>query len=329
MENVYVMKKGVLTVVIFFVLSAIVFVGDRRSAGAEKTNVNVRSSKQKGMVRLVFEAEESFLKKTNVSSSGLQINVAFPSAFGIKPQKDLGLETSIKDRSLAINLKEPFEMKVLKLSSPPRLVIDVLSKGTTDLKPQQEVVLATKIFVIDPGHGGYELGIVSNDLKEKDIALFIARDIEGLLIKKDRKVFLTRRSDQFMLLRDRAIFANQKMPEIFASIHVSASENFAIYIPGITDIGSELAAAELYGLNSRQKRYAQKSRKLAETIGKALKEEFNRGVVQREMSLPILTSVGAAAVLIEVPSFKAMTYDQKTRTRLAEAIIRGFSYYGQ
>ena len=48
-----------------------------------------------------------------------------------------------------------------------------------------------------------------------------------------------------------------------------------------------------------------------------------------EVPLPILNSAAAPAVLIEIPSFKVMNYDQKTSARLAEAIIKGFSYYGQ
>ena len=325
-------KKIALPLVIVFVLFAIVFAQAQRSAGAEKTDVRVRSGKQNGVTRLVFDSEETFIKKTKVSTSGMQIVIEFPSDFNIMPQKGFDLETSIRDRFLTINLKEPFEMKVLRLSSPPRLAVDILaskSKVTTDVKPRPEIALSQKIFVIDAGHGGYDFGIIGNDIKEKEIALSIAKDMEGVLIKKGRTVSLVRKSDQFMSLRDRAIFTNQKLPEIFVSIHVSASGNFALYMPKITDTGSEPSAAELYGLSFRQKKYVQKSRALAENIAKSIKEEFNLNVIQREMSLPILNSVGAPAVLIEVPSFKIISYDQKTRTRLAEAIIRGFSYYGQ
>jgi len=298
----------------------------------EKTDVNLRSGRINEAVRLVFEAEEAFLKKTNVSTSGMQINIEFPSAFNVKTQKDINLETSAKDRILTINLKEPFEIKILRLSSPPRLVIDIFlskPKGAADQKPQPETVLSQKVFIIDSGHGGYDFGITGSDMKEKDIALSVARETESLLTKKGGAVFLTRKSDQSLSLKDRAIFVNQKMPEVFVSIHVSASEKFALYISKISDSGSEPSAAEMYGLSFRQKKYVQKSRKLAEALGKALKEEFNLDIVQREMSLPILNSAGAPGVLIEIPSFKIMNYDQKTRTRLAEAIIKGFSYYGQ
>ncbi|MBA3061165.1 MAG: N-acetylmuramoyl-L-alanine amidase, partial [Nitrospirae bacterium] len=191
-----------------------------------------------------------------------------------------------------------------------------------------DVVLAQRIYVIDPGHGGYDFGIAGDDLKEKDIVLSVAREIESLLTKKGKKVFLTRRSDQFMSIKDRAVFTNQKFAEIFVSIHVSSGEGFALYVPNISDTGYDPAVA-LYALSLRQQRYLQKSMALAEGISKAIKEEFNLNVIQREMPLPILNSAAAPAVLIEIPSFKVMNYDQKTRARLAEAIIKGFSYYGQ
>ncbi|MBI4683918.1 MAG: N-acetylmuramoyl-L-alanine amidase [Nitrospirae bacterium] len=317
------MKKALFTAVVFFVWLVPVF-------AQSKTDVHLRFGKQTGVLRLVFEAEESFIKKTNVSLSGLQIHVEFPSDFNIIPQKGFDLQTSIKDRTFIINLKEQSEMKILRLLSPARLVVDMFApKAVMDIKSLMELPLPQKVFVIDPGHGGYDFGIVSNDMKEKDIALAIAKELESLLIKKGKTVFLTKKSDQFMPLTERAVFANQKVPEIFISIHVSASESFAVYMPKIDEKSPEPSEDELYGLRFRQKNHVNKSRSLAENIGKAIKEEFALNVIYREMNLPILDSVNTPAVLIEVPSFRAMSYDPKTRMRVAEGIIKGLSYYGQ
>lgn len=313
------MKKAALASIILFAAVGIVF--------AQAKDVSVRSGKHNGAVRLVFESEEGFLKNANVSSLGLQMHIKFPAEFNLSPQKGFELETSKADRLLTIYLKEPFDVKVLRLSSPPRLVVDILPKGAEEVKPQPDIVLLQRVFVFDPGHGGYDFGIISSDLKEKDVVLAIAKEMEGLLVKKDKKVFLTRRSDQFVSLKDRATFTNQKMPQIFVSMHVSMSEGFALYTAKFND--SADASSDAYSLSSRQKKYLQKSKALAESIGKAIKEEFNLNVVQREMSLPILNSAGAPAVLIEVPSFNAMGYGQDMRMRLAYALMKGFHYYGQ
>ena len=321
MENVYDMKKSAFIASVFFVMAAAAF-------AQPKTDVNMRTSKQDGVLRLVFESEEAFLKKTNAAVLGLQLNIEFPSAFNIASRKGLDLNTSIKERVFTVNLNEPFDIKIMRLSSPARFVIDIAPRAAADIKLLSDVVLAQKIYVIDPGHGGYDFGIAGDGLKEKDIGLSIAREIESLLIEKGKKVFLTRKSDQFMSIKDRAVFTNQKLAEIFISIHVSSGEGFALYVSNISDSGYDPAAA-LYSLSLRQQRYLQKSRALGDGISKAVKEEFNLNVIQREMPLPILNSAAAPAVLIEMPSFKVMNYEQKTRTRLAEAIIKGFSYYDQ
>lgn len=321
MENVYVMKKPAFITAVFFIMSAYVF-------AQPQTDVNMRVSKQEGSLRIVFEAEEAFIKKTNAAVSGLQLNVEFPSSFNIISKKGIALDSSIKERIFTIKLKEPSDIKIMRLSSPERFVIDVAPKPAADVKTQPDIVPAQKTYVIDPGHGGYDFGIAGEALKEKDIVLSIAREVEGLLAKRGKKVFLMRKSDQFMSLKDRAVFTNQKAAEIFVSIHVSSGEGFVLYIPKVSDAGYDPAAA-LYTLNLRQQRYLQKSRALADGITKAVKEEFNLDMIRREMPLPILNSAAAPAVLIEIPSFKVMNYDQKTRSRLAEALVKGFFYYGQ
>ncbi|OIO28134.1 MAG: hypothetical protein COZ31_04050 [Nitrospirae bacterium CG_4_10_14_3_um_filter_44_29] len=321
MENVYTMKNSVFIAIVFFVMSVSVL-------AQPKTDVNMRASKQDGVLRLVFEAEEAFIKNTNAAVSGTQLMIEFPSAFNIISMKGAALDTSMKEGIFAVNFKETFNIKVMRLSSPARFVIDIAPKAAADIKPWSDGMSAQKIYVIDPGHGGYDFGASVGNFKEKDIVLSIAKGIENLLAKKGKKVFLTRKSDQFMSIRDRALFANQKMAEIFVSIHVSSAEGFTLYVPIIGDAGYEPTAA-LYALSLRQQKYLHKSRVLAEGISRAIKEEFNLNAALREMPLPILNSAAAPAVLIEIPSFKVMNYDQNTRARLAEAIVKGFSYYGQ
>jgi len=322
MENVDVMKKPTLITVIFLLVT-VVFV-----FAQQVTDISMRASKKDGILRIVFEGEEAFIKKANAVVSGLQLNVEFPSSFNIISKKKIELDSSIKEKVLTINLKEPSDIKIMRLSAPARFVIDITPKPETDVKTQQDIMPLQKIYVIDPGHGGYDFGITGAGLREKDIVLSIARELEGLLTKKGKKVFLTRKSDQFMPIKDRAVFANQKAAEIFVSLHVSSGDGFALYVPKVSDAGYDPAVA-LYTLNLRQQRYLQKSRALSDAISKAVKEEFNLNIVKREMPLHVLNSVAAPAVLIEIPSFKVVNYDQKTRERLAEALIKGFFYYGQ
>ncbi|MEW6213733.1 MAG: N-acetylmuramoyl-L-alanine amidase [Nitrospirota bacterium] len=306
------------------ILFAILFLTVVTSLFAQtETEVLLRFSKQESLIRIVLEtAEESFIKKTNIVTLPSQIKIEFPGPFNLTVQKNFPLEAVPEDRLLVINLKEQGEIKILRLPSPPRLVFDI---QTVEKQP---VLILSKVFVLDAGHGGYDFGITAGDAREKDISLNLAKDLDVTLLRKGKRVFLTRKVDQYMSLIDRINFVNQKKPDVFISLHSSMSKNFVLYVPVIKDYSSD-EMVDFYSLSSRQKKYIRKSKALSDSIGKAIKDEFKVDVIYREMPLPILNSAGAPSVLIEFPSPKFMVYDQQIRTRFVNSVINGIAAYGQ
>ncbi|TAL40348.1 MAG: hypothetical protein EPN89_20045, partial [Methylovulum sp.] len=292
----------------------------------KKTEVLLKFSKQEGLMRIVFEAEESFINKTKVTTSSSQIKIEFPEPFNLTAQKTLPFEGVPKDKLLVINLKEKAEIKFFKLSSPARLVFDIGKKEMQTEK--QSAPSLSNVFVIDAGHGGYDFGITSEDVSEKDISLILAKDLGKVLSKKGKKVFLTRNVDQYISLADRIKFVNQKSPDVFISLHSSMSENFILYSTKFEEQGSN-EIVDLYSLSSRQKKYIGKSKALSDSIRKAIEDEFKADVIRREMPLPILNSVGAPSVLIELPSPRFVVYDQQMRARLKNSIISGVALFEQ
>jgi N-acetylmuramoyl-L-alanine amidase len=305
------------------------------------TEVSLRFSDHDEYTRVVLEAaSEPFIGNASVTTSGRTILVRFPSGATVRTPGNFPFQTALRGKTLAINVPHPFRLKVLRLYSPSRLSIDILK--TWSGEPEREAVGKPDGFeqrarvmtpqavhvirtVIDPGHGGYDLGIMSDEVREKDITLLLARSIETALLKKGRPVSLTRRSDQFLSISDRATVANQKSPDVFISLHLSMSDHFTVYVPLAEPDGEEPPVYELYSALSRQRRFVEKSRALGEEIGKSILHGFNVEVVQQEMSLPLLESVGAASVMVEVP--RTITYDQAVRARFSEAILGGvFSY---
>ncbi|HXX58834.1 MAG TPA: N-acetylmuramoyl-L-alanine amidase [Thermodesulfovibrionales bacterium] len=302
------------------------------NSGTTGAEVSVRSSRNEGVSRIVFEApDESFIKNAVVTPLQSQIKIQFPSNFTIKTEGTIDLDTSLKGRNYLINVTAPFKMKILRLSGPPRLSIDIMTvTKEEERKPiPAEVQPAEKFpgyrIVLDAGHGGYDLGIISGDLREKDITLSAVREIEAALVKKKRPVSLTRRADQFLSLTDRALSAGQKSPDIFLSLHLSLSDSFVIYTSFFEPEGMEPSPADYYHLMSVQRRYLERSKTLAEMLGKAIKDEFKTEIIFREMSLPLLNSVAAPAVLIELP--KTILYDNAVRARLSDAILKGIALY--
>lgn len=89
--------------------------------------------------------------------------------------------------------------------------------------------LAGGLLVIDPGHGGENLGArarVPNFL-EKEMTLDWARRIERLLAGSAWRVALTRTTDADVSLQDRVAFADRAQADLFISLHFNSMPNGA------------------------------------------------------------------------------------------------------
>ena len=77
------------------------------------------------------------------------------------------------------------------------------------------------VLLIDPGHGGSDAGSSSQQAKEKDIALSIAKGIQSAGEKRGVKVILTRTGDQGVSLEDRIAMVETFKADMFLSIHLN------------------------------------------------------------------------------------------------------------
>ncbi|OEU76883.1 MAG: hypothetical protein BA872_08270 [Desulfobacterales bacterium C00003060] len=76
-----------------------------------------------------------------------------------------------------------------------------------------------KVVVLDPGHGGHDLGAVGpSGLAEKVVALLVAHKIKEVL-SEICEVHLTRNDDYRVDIIDRTAVANHYRADIFLSIH--------------------------------------------------------------------------------------------------------------
>jgi N-acetylmuramoyl-L-alanine amidase len=105
--------------------------------------------------------------------------------------------------------------------------------------------LKVRRVVIDPGHGGKDTGAIgSHGLREKDVALAIARKLAARLRAQGLSVVLTRDRDIFVPLDDRTRIANEAHADLFVSIHCNASRK------------RHLSGVETWTLNVASSRYA-------------------------------------------------------------------------
>jgi N-acetylmuramoyl-L-alanine amidase len=214
-------------------------------------------------------------------------------------------------------------------------------------------------IVVDPGHGGYDLGTVGpGGLYEKDIVLSIAHDLQKLIQEQlGAEVFLTRNDDSFISLEERTAIANQHRADLFISIHANSSRNRTIsgvetyYLDfAKSDTEREIAAREnattassVHELEDLIKKIAQadksaESRELASIVQKNLfsgahklfPTAQNRGV----RSAPFIVLIGAnmPSVLTEVafisnPRDERLLKKSSNQERLVKALFSGIEDY--
>lgn len=84
------------------------------------------------------------------------------------------------------------------------------------------------VVLVDPGHGGEELGAVAKlngkNYFEKDLSLRLSTKIREILSKKT-STFLTRSLDRTVSLQERADLADLVKADLFLSIHFNSSTN--------------------------------------------------------------------------------------------------------
>jgi N-acetylmuramoyl-L-alanine amidase len=83
--------------------------------------------------------------------------------------------------------------------------------------------LAFKTVIIDPGHGGRDLGAADSHVYEKHINLDVARRLERALQQAGFKTIMTRTRDEFIALSERSSRANRYRNAIFVSVHFNSA----------------------------------------------------------------------------------------------------------
>ncbi len=133
-----------------------------------------------------------------------------------KTEKTAKTQNTKNDKKI-VKKPEPVNQKAMKITADTAAASNKLSKKQK----------ASKIIVLDPGHGGDDVGALSQNkkLREKDIALSVSKKTASLLKERGYKVLLTRSNDRFIKLRSRTSFANDKGAHLFISIHANAAPN--------------------------------------------------------------------------------------------------------
>lgn len=197
------------------------------------------------------------------------------------------------------------------------LIIWSLSSGAIPADAKQPLFDAyRRMIVLDPGHGGSEVGARGADgTLEKAVAMELAQLIAAEL-QRDFKVALTRTDDYYVDLDNRTALANHLKADLFVSLHTGGSfvygtaGSIVYYYQNASKSSSTRGEnPTLRGENNNmpipwdrlQDRYREKSRILAGMIRSRL-STINSIENSRVQGAPLTVLQGAhmPAILIEV-----------------------------
>lgn len=214
-----------------------------------------------------------------------------------------------------------------------------------------------KRIVVDAGHGGKDPGTRAGSLREKDIVLDIAKQVEKELTAAGFEVVMTRDRDVFVPLEKRAFIANDSGADLFLSIHANAARNgrargLETFYLNLADSpeAEEVAARENATANVRMadmpklieqimnNNRIEESRELAGAMQQSMAERvlgrekhpLNRGV--KTAGFHVLLGAKMPAILVEVGFVSNRTEAKLLRTgthrkKLAVAIADGVAQY--
>lgn len=209
---------------------------------------------------------------------------------------------------------------------------------------QGKPVVVKKTVIIDPGHGGEDLGAVGPDrTQEKGISLSFSKMLEARLSKKYKTV-MTRKGDRTVEPRARTEAANKAHGDLLLSVH--AGGGFSREAHGIRLYFHEVRWAEadasalgraedsghaMVRWNSVQDRYRSLSRTLAlimnETLSSLPAEEDRMKIMVLGLPDVILAGADMPALHLEIGQLTSPADEKRLKQkdhlgRLADAVLK-------
>jgi N-acetylmuramoyl-L-alanine amidase len=234
-------------------VSRLLVIGD---VGAPRVTVTTFVSGD--AVRVVLEATEKVPFRVNQEEKRVTVSIA-RELLEIAPRQERltgGIVDSVqflggRENVFAMGLGRRFQqLKTSEEEGPPaRLVLEFQARPLTAMAPPAGTPVpgvapgqappvgrpapaeprtgGLRTVVIDPGHGGEEVGAMGpGGSMEKDVTLAIARKLRGALVNGlGVQAFLTRDRDVEVALDERAAFANNYKADLFISVHANASRS--------------------------------------------------------------------------------------------------------
>ncbi|MET0182255.1 MAG: N-acetylmuramoyl-L-alanine amidase [Caulobacterales bacterium] len=264
---------------------------------------------------------------------------------------------------LVLDLAAPatLERQDLVARRNPGLIFELASSAAIEAPAAAAPLRRTaerKVIVIDAGHGGRDPGAIGvTGVREKDVVLDTAQNLRRALEARGRyRVELTRDSDIFIPLEERVRIARGQNADLFLSLHADANQNSEAVGASVYTL-SERGSQRARGMMDAQDwQIDLGDAPRSGLVGQILtdltqRETSNRSVAfadnlidslegvtpllrntHRNAGLFVLLAPDVPAALLEMgfltnPGDERRLADQRTRTRMADAVANSIDHY--
>ncbi len=200
--------------------------------------------------------------------------------------------------------------------------------------PYKPLVLnRTYTIVINPGHGGEDVGAKGYDgTKESDLSLALAKKIKELNSNPNIRVVLTRESDVFNTVVEVAEMAQKFSPDLFISVHTNSAP--PIRIKGKANKENPTKGVELYLSTKEKSNDYDNSYLLANYLGNTISSVANPflGIKSRPNGIYVLQAMKCPSVLVETGFVSnreelKLLKDESYQSKMALSILQGVEQY--
>ncbi|MGE8001795.1 N-acetylmuramoyl-L-alanine amidase, partial [Lysinibacillus sp. NPDC093190] len=180
--------------------------------------------------------------------------------------------------------------------------------------------LKDRIIIIDPGHGGSDVGTLFGKIYEKDITLKVGTLVKDKLEAAGAKVLMPRTGDTFSPPQKHVDFSHANYGEIFVSIHVNSAKN------------TDAKGTETYYAQTPGDMY-QEDIDLATFVNNQIVKNVNmKDRKVKEFKYIVVANTNIPAILVELGFLtnsedRAKLTDDKYIELFAESIYKGILEY--
>ena len=206
----------------------------------------------------------------------------------------------------------------LQLESIGQVTASNPLKPRSQIQPNYVANTGRQLVVIDPGHGGPDVGATRNGIYEKDIVLAMSKHLGRILQQMGYSVMYTRTEDIDLDLEPRVQMADKARASAFVSVHVNSLDANASQVNGVET-------------------YHAPDSSLGENLAELVHQQIiastganDRGV--RSARFHVIVKTSMPAILVETgfitnPSEAAKLVNSAYQERMAAAIARGIDQF--